>query len=106
MARMYREIDEHNMNHENRVSEMFSQQWSTVSRLRDISLKMASLEHDATQISQFVVSMGSPPSALTKASSQPYITRSLSARRFSTPIATIVDYNNEPIESEKVTTTS
>ena len=53
MARLLAEIGARQMNREARVSELFNMQWQSLSRLRDMKMKLQSLEHDATNISQF-----------------------------------------------------
>jgi hypothetical protein len=53
MSRLLAEIGERQMNREARVSELFNMQWQSLSRLRDMKMKLQSLEHDATNISQF-----------------------------------------------------
>jgi len=87
------------MNREARVSELFNMQWQSLSRLRDMKMKLQSLEQDATNISQFCTNIkqaGEVAStrrylsadnapitgvSLSRSSSVAAVTRSLSARR-------------------------
>lgn len=57
MSRLVSELDERNLLREARVSELFNMQWQSLSRLRDMKMKLQSLEHDATNISQFCNNM-------------------------------------------------
>lgn len=103
MARLYQEIDARNLYHSENMSEMFNQQYATISRLRDISLKMTTLDNECTNITAFISTMNTADPKLSRSASNAYLSRSYSSRARFGPIDEMDSSTSAVVKSEQPT---